>query len=33
MLETIFFPLMSGFAEAFQPLNFGMLVLSCVLGL
>jgi putative tricarboxylic transport membrane protein len=24
---------MSGFAEAFQPLNFAMLVLGCVLGL
>ena len=33
MLETIILPLMSGFAEAFQPLNFAMLVIGCVLGL
>ncbi|HLT01054.1 MAG TPA: tripartite tricarboxylate transporter permease, partial [Geminicoccaceae bacterium] len=33
MLETILLPLMSGFAEALQPLNFAMLVIGCVLGL
>ena len=32
-MEAIIQPLMSGFIEAFQPLNFGMLVLGCVLGL
>ena len=27
-MESIILPLMSGFVEAFQPLNFGMLVLG-----
>jgi putative tricarboxylic transport membrane protein len=32
-VETIILPLMGGFAEAFQPLNFGMLIIGCALGL
>ena len=32
-METILVPLMSGLAEAFEPLNFTMIILGCVVGL
>jgi len=32
-METILYPLLTGLGEAFQPLNFSMLVLGCFLGL
>lgn len=32
-MESILYPLLTGLAEAFQPLNFGMLVLGCSIGL
>lgn len=32
-METILIPLLGGLAEAFEPLNFAMLVIGCALGL
>lgn len=32
-METVFLPLMAGLAEAFEPLNFTMLVIGCIIGL
>jgi putative tricarboxylic transport membrane protein len=32
-VESIFYPLMSGFAEAFEPVNLLMLVIGCAIGL
>ncbi|HSA82504.1 MAG TPA: tripartite tricarboxylate transporter permease [Geminicoccaceae bacterium] len=32
-MESIILPLMGGFAEAFEPINFAMLVLGCLVGL